>query len=72
MRDESVDESIKVVEYGAKYIGKGGVVAVDLAGNEKDFPPELHEEAFKLAFQKGYNITIHAGETGIEEIFPSP
>ncbi len=69
MRDESVDESIKVVEYGAKYIGKG-VVAVDLAGNEKDFPPELHEEAFKLAFQKGYNITIHAGETGIEENIP--
>lgn len=66
MRNENIEESIKVVEYGAKYIGKG-VVAVDLAGNEQDYPPELYEKAFKLAYQKGYNITIHAGETGIEK-----
>lgn len=69
MRHESVENSLKVVEYGEKYLGKG-VVAVDLAGNEHDFPPELHKEAFELAYNKGYNITIHGGETGIVENIP--
>lgn len=69
MRHEGVEKSIKVIQNAAKYIGKG-VVAVDLAGNEQDFPPEIHEKAFKLACEKGYNITIHAGETGIAENIP--
>lgn len=66
MRHEGVENSIEIVERGEKYLGKG-VVAVDLAGNEADFPPEIHKEAFQLAFKKGYNITVHAGETGTEE-----
>jgi adenosine deaminase len=69
MRHESVENSLKVVEYGEKYLGKG-VVAVDLAGNEHDFSPELHKGAFELAYNKGYNITIHGGETGIVENIP--
>lgn len=69
MRYDSGENSLKVVEYGEKYLGKG-VVAVDLAGNEHDFPPEIHKEAFQLAYEKGYNITIHAGETGIVENIP--
>ena len=69
MRHQPVEESIKVVEYGEKYLNKG-VVAIDLAGNEHDFPPEIHEKAFKLAYEKGYNITIHGGETGIVENIP--
>lgn len=69
MRNERVEESIKVIKNGAKYIGKG-VVAVDLAGNEQDFPPEIHQKAFNLAYDMGYNITIHAGETGIAENIP--
>lgn len=64
LRHEPVEKSIEVVEKGKKFLGKG-VVAVDLAGNEHDFPPELHKEAFDLAKKYGYNITIHAGETGI-------
>ena len=69
MRHESMENSLKVVEYGEKYLGRG-VVAVDLAGNEHDFPPETHKEAFELAHEKGYNITIHGGETGIVENIP--
>ena len=64
MRHHTVEESIQVVKMGSKFLGKG-VVAVDLAGNEHDFPPEIHEPAFKLAKKYGYKITIHAGETGI-------
>ncbi len=66
MRNEDVAHSIEVVQAGRKFLGKG-VVAVDLAGNEHDFPPELHKEAFDLAKSYGYHITVHAGETGIGE-----
>ncbi len=40
----SPESALEVVEKGKKYIGNG-VVAVDLAGNEHDFPPELFTEA---------------------------
>ncbi|MDR7857906.1 adenosine deaminase [Tissierella sp.] len=66
MRHEPVEKSMEVIDLGEKYLGKG-VVAVDLAGNEHDFPPEIHEKAFQLAYEKGYGITIHGGETGIVE-----
>ncbi|AKN29549.1 adenosine deaminase [Clostridium carboxidivorans P7] len=66
MRHESVESSKRLVEIGKKYLGKG-VAAVDLAGNEHDFPPEIHKEAFDLAQKYGFHCTIHAGETGIEQ-----
>lgn len=66
MRHLPVEKSIEVVSKGHKYLGKG-VVAVDLAGDEHNYPPELHKEAFDLAKELGYHITIHAGETGIAQ-----
>ncbi len=63
MRHEDVSKSIELVKLGEKYLNKG-VVGFDIAGNEADFPPELHKDAFKLAKEVGYKITIHAGETG--------
>lgn len=64
MRHAAVSESLKVVALAKKYMNLG-VIAIDLAGNESDFPPELHKEAFDAAYEKGINITVHAGETGI-------
>lgn len=64
MRHLPLETSLEVVKLGHPYLGKG-VVAVDLAGDEHNYPPELHEEAFHLAKALGYKITIHAGETGI-------
>ncbi len=66
MRHHSIDKSIEIVEKASSYIGKG-VVGVDLAGNEHDFEPTIHEEAFRLAKEKGLHRTVHAGETGIPE-----
>ncbi|BEP29786.1 adenosine deaminase [Helicovermis profundi] len=63
MRHESIENSLSVVEQGRKFIERG-VVAIDLAGNEHDFPPEIHKEAFDRAKEYGYHITVHAGETG--------
>lgn len=66
MRHESVEKNIDLVEQVKGYKDKG-VVAIDLAGNEADFPPELHKSVFDLAKEYGFHITIHAGETGIEQ-----
>lgn len=40
------------------------VVAVDLAGNEKDFPAEPFLDFFRRAQDAGLGITVHAGEWG--------
>lgn len=64
MRHHSPERSIEAVKLGRKFLGRG-VVAIDLAGNEHDFPPELHKEAFQLAKDYGFHRTVHAGETGI-------
>ncbi len=66
MRHMSVEENYSVLKVAEKFIGKG-VVAIDLAGNEADFPPELHKQIFCEAKGKGLHITVHAGETGEEE-----
>lgn len=55
--------SMEVVNQGLPFLGKG-VVAIDLAGDEAHYPPNLHAEAFQLAKDLGYHITVHAGETG--------
>ncbi len=64
MRHEDEENSINVAKQGEKYLGKG-VVGFDIAGNEADFPPKIHEKAFRFAKEAGYKITIHAGETGV-------
>lgn len=66
MRHHPVENSMQVVERGKAYIGKG-VAGIDLAGNEHDFPPEIHRAAFQLAREYGFHRTVHAGETGIPE-----
>ena len=39
-----------------------GVVAFDLAGPEKGFPPSAHRRALDIARDGGLHLTIHAGE----------
>jgi adenosine deaminase len=39
-----------------------GVVGIDLAGNERDYPPELFTEVFAYARENGLQATVHAGE----------
>lgn len=41
------------------------VRAVDLAGNEKDFPAEPFQEFFERAKGEGLGVTVHAGEWGV-------
>jgi adenosine deaminase len=41
-----------------------GVVGFDLAGDEANYPAQLHAEAFHVARRGGLGITVHAGEAG--------
>jgi adenosine deaminase len=40
------------------------LVALDLAGDEANFPAELFVEHFKRARDAGWQVTVHAGEIG--------
>lgn len=51
-----------VLAYRSPYI-----VAVDLAGNESDYPAEPFQPLFERAKNEGLGVTIHAGEWGSAE-----
>jgi adenosine deaminase len=56
-----LDMSQTVAELVVKYRDKG-VVAFDIAGPEKGFPPTLHQETFDYLKRHEIPFTIHAGE----------
>jgi adenosine deaminase len=56
-----LDMSQTVAELVVKYRDKG-VVAFDIAGPEKGFPPTLQQETFDYLKRNGIPFTIHAGE----------
>lgn len=61
MRHQDKDKNLEVIEAAREYM-KYGVCAVDLAGDEKNYPPQLHREVFVRAAHYGIPVTIHAGE----------
>ena len=62
MKQESPSRSLQVAELAARY-RRDGVVALDLAGPEQDYPPSIHLAAVDKAKAEGLNVTIHAGES---------
>jgi len=62
-RHESTDLAEQVAWIAAEHI-KDGIVALDLAGNEAEFPSKPFYGIFKEAKQAGLHVTIHAGEWG--------
>lgn len=63
IRGLGLEHVYNCIEAGSKFIGKG-VVAIDLAATEKEDFAHEYIDAMKLAKEKGFRITIHAGETG--------
>jgi adenosine deaminase len=49
-------------ELDALLTHRGGLVALDLAGDEKNFPADLFRDHFRRARDAGLHITVHAGE----------
>ncbi len=62
-RHESVELAEQVAWLAAEH-QKRGIIALDLAGNEAQFPATPFLPIFKEAHQSGLRITIHAGEWG--------
>ncbi len=62
-RHESAELAEQVAWLAADHV-KDGLVALDLAGNEADFPSQPFYGIFKEAKQAGLHVTIHAGEWG--------
>lgn len=63
MRGHNEEKNMEVVEAAQAFLHKG-LVAVDLAGAEALYPPELYAPVFVRAQQLGIPVTIHAGEAG--------
>jgi len=62
-RHENTELAEQVAWISAAYIADG-IVALDLAGNEAEFPSQPFYGIFKEARQAGLHVTIHAGEWG--------
>ena len=60
-RHESVELAEQVAWLAAEHV-KNGVVGMDLAGNEAEFPAAPFAGILKEARQAGLHVTIHAGE----------
>jgi len=53
--------SVVLAELAVAYKGRG-VLAFDLAGQEKDYPAKAHRRAFGIVLRENINSTVHAGE----------
>jgi adenosine deaminase len=62
-RHESAEIAEQVAWLATDHMNDG-VVALDLAGNEAEFPSQPFYGIFKEAKQAGLHVTIHAGEWG--------
>ncbi|MFH1276852.1 MAG: adenosine deaminase [Candidatus Eisenbacteria bacterium] len=61
IRSMRPEDSMELAELAVAY-RKSGVVAFDLAGQEKDYPAKKHREAFYKVLNHNLNVTVHAGE----------
>ncbi len=61
LRHLDPEVTLRMVRLALRY-REAGVVAIDLAGPEAGFGPELHHEALALARTERLAITLHAGE----------
>lgn len=61
MRHDSYDTNLKVIDLAEKFLGRG-VVALDLAGDEKKYSTASFESLFSIIHEKEIPFTIHAGE----------
>lgn len=63
MRGADYEDNKKIIDLAIKYKEKG-VCAIDLAGDETNYPTYLYKDLFKYAKDNNILYTIHAGESG--------
>ncbi len=62
-RHEPVEIAERVTQLAVDRLGKG-IVGLDMAGNEAEYPGQPFEGLFKEAHKAGLKVTVHAGEWG--------
>jgi adenosine deaminase len=62
-RNEPVELAEEVARLAAERMDQG-IVGLDLAGNEAEFPMQPFSGVFREARESGLHITVHAGEWG--------
>jgi adenosine deaminase len=62
-RDESLTIAEEITELAVAHQDMG-IVGIDLAGDEVNYPPERFAPIFDYAWREGLGITVHAGEAG--------
>ncbi len=62
-RDEIPSVAEEILELALAYRA-GGIVGLDLAGDEVNYPAHRLAHIFRRARQEGLGVTIHAGEVG--------
>jgi len=61
LRHMEAATSLELARVAVDYKDRG-VVAFDLAGPERGYPPAVHRDAFRFAARANLAVTIHAGE----------
>lgn len=63
MRGHQEKDNLEIVELTKEFLGQG-IVGIDLAGDEANYPPKEYKKIIKLAVEYDLPITLHAGECG--------
>jgi adenosine deaminase len=61
IRSMNPRNSVMLAELAVAYKDKG-VLAFDLAGQERDYPAKAHRAAFQIVIKNNVNSTVHGGE----------
>jgi adenosine deaminase len=64
-RDENLDTASQIADIALAH--RGGVVGLDLAGDEARYPARCFAEVFQRVRREGLGVTVHAGEVGRAE-----
>ena len=62
-RDEDLETARELADLAAAHQDRG-IVGLDLAGDEEQYPAGPFAAIFRAARQRGLHVTIHAGEAG--------
>jgi adenosine deaminase len=65
-REEKLSIAEQIVDLALAYRDQG-IVGIDLAGDEVNYPPHPFAPCFERAWKAGLGVTVHAGEVGSAE-----